>query len=107
MLTPLAALPLVLATALGAPSPASTRTGGERGGAAFWDDTRPESVPSIESCPRTPDPVLRRCSALGRQALQEGAPTLLRGGIRPAIAMTVEDGRVRRLPSRGPPRRVC
>jgi hypothetical protein len=108
MLTPLAALPLVLATALGVPTPASSRAGRDPGGGASWDATRPESMPSLETSPRVPDPVLRRCwSALGRDADQLGAPTLLRGGIRPATAMTTEDGRARQLPSRGPPRRVC
>lgn len=107
MLTPLAALPLVVATALDVASPTLARAGSDRAGAASWDHARPAPKPSLETCPRVPDPVLRRCwSALGCHADQPGAPTLVHGGIGSATAISTEDGRVRRLASRGPPR-VC
>jgi hypothetical protein len=107
MLTPAVALPLLLATALDASSPAPVRPRGVVSPAAVSGAARPEPAPSLESSPRPLEPGLRRSwSAVGCLVLRAGALAPLRGGIAPESARATEDGRVRRIGARGPPRRV-
>ena len=107
MLTPAVALPLLLATALDASSPAPVRSRMDVSAAAPSGACRPEPAPSLESSPRAPEPGLRRIwSAVGCQVVRAGALAPLRGGMTREAARTPGDGRVRRLRTRGPPCRV-
>lgn len=107
MLTPAVALPLLLATALDASSPAPARSRADVSPTVLTDAVPPEPAPSLESSPRPPEPGLRRAwSAVGCQVVQASAPAPLRRGIAAESARATADGRVRRIGARGPPRRV-
>ena len=108
MLTPAVALSLLLATALGASSPAPVRPQASVSAVAPTVPSRPDPAPSLESSPRTPEPGLRRTwSAVGGcQVVRAGAPAPLQGGLAWEAASATEDGRVRHSRTRGPPRRV-
>ena len=103
MLTPAAALPLLLATALDASSPAPMRSRRDVSAPAPSGACRTGSAPSLESSPRAPGPGLRRIwSAVGCEVVQAGALAPLRDGMTRETAGTAGDGRVRRLRTRGP-----
>src|SRR5262245_2627851 len=107
MLTPAVALPLLLATALGASSSAPARSLAGVSAEAPTSASRPDPAPSLESSPRPPEPTLRRSwSAVGCDVVEAGVPAPLRGGVARESAGDPEDGRVRRTQPRGPPRRV-
>jgi hypothetical protein len=107
MLSPVLALPLLLATALSASSEAPARPPADVSAAAPIADFRSDPVPTLESSPRTPEPALRRVwSAVGCQVVQTGAPAPLRGRVASEAARAIQDHRVLRIRTRGPPRRV-
>lgn len=104
MLTVAVALPLLLATSLGAPAPARFRAGVSE--AVPSSCCRHEPAPSLESSPRPPEPSLRRSwSALGCQVVAAGVPAPLRGGVAREAAGATTDGQAAAIQPRGPPRR--
>lgn len=107
MLTPLVALPLLLATTLDAPVSAPARLSAGVSTVALGDASRRDSEPSLESSPRAPEPGLRRSwSAVGCQVVQADARPPWRGWTAAEGAGSVRDGRVLKSRTRGPPCRV-
>jgi hypothetical protein len=105
MLTQLVALPLLLAATLDAPQPETIRPRVGASAAALGSVPQPPPVPSLESSPRLPEPVLRRTwCAEGSEATQAGASGPVGRGITKTAALALADGRIQRPRPRGPPR---
>jgi len=106
MLTPLVALPLLLATALDAPAAAPTRLRVGPSLATIASLPQRPPAPSLESSLRLPEPVLRRTwCAEGSEMTRADAAGLVGRGTARHMAMALREGRIQRLKTRGPPRR--
>src|SRR5262245_47015803 len=106
MLTPLAALPLLLAATLDAPPPAPTRPRADSYASAPQRTQEAPPAPSIEGAPRLPEPALRRAwCAEGSDTAESGQPRAVGRGVTSPDVDADENVCVRRLRTRGPPSR--
>jgi hypothetical protein len=107
MLSPVAALPLLLAATLDAPPVAApARPTVDSYAAEYERRTEAPPAPTIESSPRLPEPSLRRSGyAEGSDQARAGQPGATDSNLASPAARRVGEGRVQRLRTRGPPQR--